>query len=118
MEVYVAIVLAVLTTLVSIAGLLRSLHRRRIGKFPGAVLLPSLVGLLLAWPCFFIGVVVGGNYGGGWSAALGERMGVSQESPLIPIGIGLGIWFVFTFLEVVAVGLVGIIVLGTKPRQG
>jgi hypothetical protein len=115
LEVCSAVAMAVFAALASIGLLLRALHRRRTGRFHGAALLPSLAGLLLAWPCLFLGIVVGGDFGGALGEELGYRIGLGETPAFIAIGIGLGIWLVTTLPELLLVGLVGIAVLRNPP---
>ena len=113
--VYLAFGLAIVADLVSVMALLHRLHRHRVQRFRGAFLLPALGAALLAWPCFFLSVVVGGTLGGGYGSLVGARAGLGDTSPLIPVGIALGMWLVFALPELLVILLLGFSVLG--PRR-
>jgi hypothetical protein len=104
-------------TLASVAGLLWALYRYRVGRFPGAFVLPILVALLMTLPLWFLGIVVGGNFGGSFGAAFSERVGLGDSPVVIVIGIFLGVFLVSAIPLLLVVGAAGWAVLRRRSQR-
>lgn len=74
------------------------------GVAPKLALILALIAFPFAW---FLGFVIGGNFGGAIASVLPE-IGISEKT-LIPFGIGLGIFICATFLSI-AVALIGFVI--------
>jgi len=107
-------VFAALADATSIGVLLASVHRRRVGKFRGAIFLPALAAAFLAWPCFLLSVVVGGSVNvlvGGY----GDLAGIAKWPLVVSASVLLGMWLAFVLSEALVVISTGLAVLG--PRR-
>jgi hypothetical protein len=83
--------------------------RRTANALPAAL---AVIAFPFAW---WLGFILGGNFGGGVSAWLAERLG--GEAVLVPVGIGLGI-FLITATLCLAVAVVGLLLVQGIIRNG
>lgn len=77
--------------------------------------LPKIVAVLLFPLAWWLGFIVGGNFGGGWGSLLDEKWSLAGVG--VVIGLGLGIFLVTTAIEMLAIFVVSILVKWTLMRR-
>lgn len=102
-----------------LAILLRSERCRRSGSKGVIERRAAWLIAILTYPfAWFVGLILGGNFGGGYAGWLSERTGIAQEV-LIPIAVGAGIVIVTSVVDlgIALSGFVAIRHLAKKCQQ-